>query len=90
MKINFTAIFEKIKNIFKCLDEKIIKIMKNGLKFSFSILIISTIILITYLFFVHNNLIYQIGILVFQISIYIGIDFIVSGIAVDSIKKQIF
>lgn len=86
MKFNF---FKKIKELFENLDKKTLKIMKNGLKFSFLVLLISMAILITYLFFVHNNIIYQIGLLVFQISLYIGVDFIVSGIAVDSIKKQL-
>lgn len=86
MKFNF---LKKIKELFENLDKKTLKIMKNGLKFSFLVLLISMAILITYLFFVHNNIIYQIGLLVFQISLYIGVDFIVSGIAVDSIKKQL-
>ncbi len=86
MRFNF---IDKVKDLFKNLDKKIIKIMRNGLKFSFAILLASMAILLTYLFFVHNNLVYQIGILVFQISLYIGIDFVVSGIAVDTIKKQL-
>ncbi len=85
----FKQLFKKIKCIFGNLDKKVLKIMKNGLKFSFLVLLFSMAILITYLFFVHNNLIYQIGLLVFQLALYFAFDFVISGIAVDSIKKQL-
>ncbi len=85
--INFC--FKKIKNNFKKLDKKIIKIMQNGLKFCFILLMLSISVLTTYLFFIHNTLIYQIGILIFELSLYLSADFIVSGIAVDTIRKQI-
>lgn len=80
---------EKLINTFKNLDKKIIKILHTGLRFCFLILLSSMAILITYLFFIHNNLIYQIGLLVFQISLYFAIDFIVSALTIDSIQKQI-
>ena len=80
---------EKIKQTFKDLDKKDLKIMKNGLKFCFFILMVSISILVTYLFFIHNVFVYQIGILVFQLSLYFAIDFIVVGLIVDSIQKQL-
>lgn len=82
-------LIDKLKNMFNNIDKKDITIMKNGLKFCFLILVISIIILLTYLFFVKNIFIYQIGILVFQLSLYFAIDFIVAGIVVDTIQKQI-
>ena len=82
-------LIDKLKNMFYNIDKKDITIMKNGLKFCFLILVISIIILLTYLFFVKNIFIYQIGILVFQLSLYFAIDFIVAGIVVDTIQKQI-
>ncbi len=85
----FNEFFEKIKNIFKNLEEKTLKIMKNGLIFSFITLIIGIVTLTTYILFIHNYLIYKIGLLIFEISLYFAADFIISGIAVDSIKKQI-
>ena len=81
-------IFNKFKSCFKELDKKILKILKNGLRFCFLIALISVSILITYLFFIHNNLIYQIGIMIFEISLYFSVYFIVSAIAVDSIYKH--
>lgn len=77
------------KKTFDNIDKNIIKIMKNGLKFCFLILIISIFILITYLFFIHNNFIYQIGLIVFQLSLYFAADFIISGLAIDTIRKQV-
>ena len=82
-------IIEKFKTLFKDIDKKDLKIMKNGLKFCFIILIIAIAILITYLFFINNFFIYQIGILIFQVSLYFAIDFIVAGLVVDTIQKQI-
>lgn len=82
-------LFNKFKCIFDDLDKKVLKIMKNGLRFSFFVLLFSIAILITYLFFVHSILIYQIGLLVFQLALYFAFDFVISAIAVDSIHKQL-
>jgi len=79
----------KIKDIFKNIDKKDLKIMRNGLKFCFLIFLISIVILVTYLFFMISIFIYEIGILIFQLSLYFAIDFIVAGIVVDTIQKQI-
>ena len=85
----FKQMIKKIKDIFKNLDKKVIKILKYGLRFCFIIAIVSIIFLATYLFFVHNIIIYEIGILVFQISLYYSVYCIVSAITVDSIQKQL-
>lgn len=77
-----------IKNTFKNLDKKTISIMQKGFKFCFLVLLFSSVILATYLFFIHNYLVYEIGLLVFQLALYFAIDFVISGIAVDTIKKQ--
>lgn len=79
----------KIKDVFSNIDKKDLKIMRNGLKFCFLILLSSIAILVTYLFFINTAFVYQIGILVFQISLYLAIDFVVAGIVVDTIQKQI-
>ena len=81
-------IYQKIKLSFQNLDKKILKILKNGLKFSFLISIVSIAILLTYLFFIHSALIYQIGLLTFEISLYFAIDFVVSALTIDTIAKQ--
>ena len=79
----------KIKDFFKNIDELDLKIMKNGLKFSFIILIISVIILTFYLIFNNYLFLYNCGLSLFKISTYFGIEFIVCGVVVDSIKKGI-
>lgn len=82
-------IITKLKNTIKNLDKKALKILKYGLKFCFVISLLSMAFLTTYLFFLHNYYIYQIGILIFQLSLCFTAEFIVSAIAVDTIKKQI-
>ena len=72
----------------KNLDKKIIKILKYGLKFCFAILVLSAIILVTYLFFVHSYFVFQIGLLTFQIGLCFIAEFFVSAITVDTISKQ--
>lgn len=84
------SFIHSIKNLFLNIDKKDLKIMRTGLKFCFLILLTSMIMLITYLFFMNSVFIYEIGILVFQLSLYFAIDFIVAGIVVDTVHKQIF
>ena len=79
---------KKIENLFNNLDKQTLKIIKLGLLFCSGILALSLIILITYLFFIHNNFVYNIGILTFQIALYFAVYFIISGVTVDTIKKQ--
>ncbi|MCI9063984.1 MAG: hypothetical protein HFJ17_05230 [Clostridia bacterium] len=79
----------KIKSLFENIDKKDLKIMCNGLKFCFFILLFSIGMLLTYLLFTKNVFTYQIGILVFQLSLYFAIDFIVAGIVVDRIQREI-
>ena len=81
-------IMNKIISAFKNLDKKIIKILNFGLKFCLAILVLSSIILITYLFFIHNDFIFQIGLLTFQIGICFIAEFFTSAITVDFIYKH--
>lgn len=82
-------LFLKLKDAFKNLEKLTLKIMKIGVICSFAITIIATIILITYLYFIHNPLIYTLGFLLFELSLHFIAYFIICGIAVDTIKKQI-
>lgn len=79
----------KISETFKNIDKLDLKIMKKGLKFSFMLLLISVSILLQYLFLENNLFLYNLGISLFKVSTYFGIEFIVCGIVVDSIKKGI-
>jgi len=78
------TIIKSLKN----LDKKILKILKYGLRFCFAILVLSAIILFTYLFFVHSGFIFQIGLLTFQIGLCFIAEFFASAIAVDTISKH--
>ena len=82
-------LFNQLLDTFKKLDKKIIKILNYGLKFCFGVLIISTVILTTYLFFLHSVFLFQLGLLTFQLGICFIAEFFVSAIAVDTISKQI-
>ena len=80
-------VFKKIKDLFKNVNQKILKIMKSGLHFSFLICIIATLILCTYLFFYPNIFLYSLGITSFRLGIIIGIEFIICGLSVDAITS---
>lgn len=78
----------KIIDTIKNLDKKILKILNYGLKFCFAILVLSAIILVTYLFFVHSDFVFQTGLLTFKIGLCFIAEFFTSAIAVDTISKQ--
>jgi len=78
-----------IKGI-KNLDKLTYKIMKNGLKCCLVICIISCILLLIYEFDIVSPTVYYIGITLFKLSNIFAVEFIICGIVVDSIKKQIF
>ncbi len=78
---------QKLKNLLKNVNQKILKIMKYGLKFSFTVCIIATIILCTYLLFYHSQFLYLLGLTSFKFGMIIGLEFIVCGLSVDAIKN---
>ncbi len=79
----------KVKDLFKNLDKTDLKIMKIGLRISFFIILFSVFLLCIYLRFVHSIFLYNIAIAIFKLSTYIGIEFIICGIVVDTIKKEL-
>lgn len=81
-------IINKLFDTLKNLDKKVLKILSYGLKFCFGIIILSAGILVTYLFFIHSDFVFQIGLLTFQIGICFILEFFVSAITVDTIAKQ--
>lgn len=81
-------IINKLFDTLKNLDKKVLKILNYGLKFCFGIIILSAGILVTYLFFIHSDFVFQIGLLTFQIGICFILEFFVSAITVDTIAKQ--
>ena len=81
-------IFNILLDTLKNLDKKILKILNYGLKLCFGILIVSAGILFTYLFFIHSDFVFQIGLLTFQLGICFVAEFFASAITVDTISKQ--
>ena len=76
-------------DVFKKLENNIKKIMIYGFKFSFSIAILSAIILLTYELYSISTIFYYSGIILFKTSLMFAVEFIICGLIVDSIKKQI-
>ena len=79
----------KFKNFFENIDELDLKIMKKGLKFCFIVLMLAITLLVFYLFFKNSLFLYNLGLSLFKVSTYFGIEFIICGVIVDSIKKGI-
>lgn len=79
--------FNKIHSLIQNTNQKILKIMKYGLKFSFSICVIATAILSTYLLFYSSPFLYLLGLTVFKMGMILGIEFIICGLSVDAIKS---
>ena len=81
--------FKNIVNLFKELDIKIKKIMKYGFIFSLCFCLVATIILLTYETVYASPDLYYIGLQMIQTGLFFMIEFIVCGVAVDKIKKQL-
>ena len=79
----------KLLKDFKNLDKLTYKIMKIGLKTCFGICLFSTLILFTYDLTLTSPSLYYLGILLFKLSCVFGVEFIICGLVVDSIKKQL-
>lgn len=79
---------KKIKNTFKGFEIITKKIIKNGLKFCFTLCLISLIVLLTYNFILTAPILYYIGINLFRLGLIFAIEFIICGFVSDSIKKQ--
>lgn len=78
---------QKIMNLFKNVNKKILEIMKKGLQFSFLICIIATIILCIYLLIYTDSFLYFLGLTTFKLGLIIGIEFIICGLSVDAITS---
>lgn len=78
-----------IVNKFKNLDLKVKNIMKYGFNFSLLFCLFSVLILYTYHAFYTLPLVFTIGTILFKTSLMFFVDFIICGIAFDTIKKQI-
>ncbi len=80
--------FKNIMNIFSELDVKIKKIMKYGLKFSMFFCFIAALILLFYETIYASPDLYYIGLKMIETGLFFITEFIICGIAVDKISKQ--
>lgn len=74
------------KDLIANLDSTDLKIMKTGLKICFATLIFSVVLLYFYLN-TSVNFLYELGLSIFKISVYIAVEFVICGIVVDKLKK---
>ncbi len=74
---------------FKNIDAKIVNIIKAGIKFSFSISIIASLILLTYELLYTTPITYYIGISLFKTSLFFISFFIICGLSFNRIKLDL-
>lgn len=78
-----------LKETINKFDNKVKKIMINGLYFSLIISIIGTCILASYISFYHSDFIYHIGLEIIRLSISFAVSFISSAFFIDRVKKDL-
>lgn len=78
-----------IKDKFKNLDLKVKTIMKYGFLFSLLFCMFSVLILYTYHAIYTLPFVFTIGTILFKTSLMFFVEFLICGIAFDTIKKQI-
>ena len=74
---------------FKKFEPTILLLMKSGIRYSFYISIIWTLILLTYDFVYTAPIVYYIGISLFRTSLFFIVGFIICGFAFSRIKKDL-
>ena len=79
----------KILKMINNLDKLTYKIMKTGLKFCVFLCTISIFVLLFYDFQLQSPLIFNIGLIIFKLSIIFGVEFIICGIVADKIKADL-
>ena len=79
----------KIFNYLKKVDTATYKIMKKGLFFCLILSLVSSLVLLIYITLSPNLDIYYIGLSLFKLSCYLGVEFVVCGLVVDTLKKQL-
>lgn len=81
--------FQKLKEVYKNLEKKAFLVLKHGLKFCFSLCILSVFLLLIYNVMFTSPFLYYIGITLFRLSIIFSIEFIICAMVTDKIKKQL-
>lgn len=73
----------------KKFDNAIINLMKNGINFSFILIIFSSLILLTYDFLFTYPIIYYTGFSLFKTSLFFMAVFVIFGFTFNKIKAEI-
>lgn len=81
--------FKDIISVFNELDKETKKIMYYGIWFSIAFCVVAAIILITYIHFLAIPDLFYIGLQMIKNGVVLISGFIVCGIAVDKIKKEL-
>ena len=81
-------VIRKIKNKLNELDEKIKRIMKIGIRFSFMLCILAVLSLFTYEVFYSLPSLFYVGISLLQSGLMFLCTFFICGVGFDTIKKQ--
>lgn len=79
--------FKNFIRLYKNLDLKILSILKYGLWSCFLVSILSTILLLTYLFVFKYTYIYYIGLLLFLLSFNTAVSLIISATIINNVKN---
>ena len=74
---------------FKKIDHSIISLMKSGIRFSFGIIVIATIILLTYDFIYTLPLVYYIGLSLFKTGLFFIVCFIIGAFDFNRIMRDL-
>ena len=74
---------------FQKIDHSIIKLMKSGVRFSFGIVVIATIILLTYDFIYASPFVYYIGLSLFKTGLFFIVSFIIGALAFHRILNDL-
>ena len=78
---------KKLINDFKNIDISIVKVMKNGFKFSFVLCLMATYILFLYITNPVSHITFKIGYSVVKCSLTFFVSFLVGALASDKIQK---
>ncbi|MBR1803030.1 MAG: hypothetical protein IJ777_03605 [Clostridia bacterium] len=78
-------IMTEIKN----LDQSILHLMKSGLRYTFVLMLISCMVLLTYNFIYPNPTVYAVGISLFKSSLFFIVAFIIFGFSFNKIKNDL-
>ena len=79
---------KKIIQTFQSMDLLVKKIIQKGIHFCLCIAIIASLILLTYAF-IKSPQLYYIGLGIFQVSLFWAVEFVICGMAIDTIKRGI-